>query len=288
MLLIACANVANLTLARLSERGRELGVRAALGAGRGRLLRQLLTESTLLAFLGGLLGLVVAFLTRDALVQFVARFTPRADEVQIDGTVLFFTLAATVFTGLLVGSLPGLPAFERLARALAGDGRTTAGRSRQRLRAALAVSQLALSFMLLIGAALMLRSFAKLQQVDAGFRSDNVLTMTLDLNWSKYTTPERGADRAKVLEFFEPLWERMRALPGVVTAGTAWTFPLNSGFSSNGSFMVERVHEDAADAAPGGVPRREPRVLRGPGRARPPRPRASTPTTATAPSAWWW
>ncbi len=244
VLFIACANVANLTLARLSERGRELGVRAALGAGRGRLLRQLLTESTLIALLGGLLGLAVAFLTRDALVQFVARFTPRADEVRIDGSVLIFTLAATVFTGLLVGSLPGLPAFERLAKALAGDGRTTAGRSRSRLRGALAVSQLALSFMLLIGAALMLRSFAKLQQVDAGFRSDNVLTMTLDLNWSKYTTPERRADRAKVLELFEPLWERVRALPGVVTAGTAWTFPLNSGFSSNGSFMIERVHQD--------------------------------------------
>ncbi len=243
VLLIACANVANLTLARLSDRGRELGVRAALGAGRGRLLRQLLTESTLLAGLGGLLGLAVAFLTRDALVQFAARFTPRADEVRIDGAVLAFSLVATVLTGLVVGSLPGLPAFERLARAL-GDGRTTAGRSRQRLRSALAVSQLALSFMLLIGAALMLRSFAKLQQVDAGFRADNVLTMTLDLNWSKYTTPERRLDREQVLKVFEPLWEHVRGIPGVVTAGTAWTFPLNSSFSSNGTFMVEGLHQD--------------------------------------------
>jgi putative ABC transport system permease protein len=243
VLLIACANVANLTLARLSERGRELGLRAALGAGRGRLLRQLLTESTLLALLGGAFGLVVAFLTRDALVEFAARFTPRAEEVEIDGAVLAFSLAATVLTGLLVGSLPGLPAFERLARALAGDGRTTAGRSRQRLRSALAVSQLALSFMLLIGAALMLRSFAKLQQVDAGFRADNVLTMTVDLNWSKYSTPERRVDREQVLKVFEPLWEKVRGIPGVATAGTAWTFPLNSAFSSNGSFMVEGVHQ---------------------------------------------
>jgi putative ABC transport system permease protein len=244
VLLIACANVANLTLARLSDRGRELGVRAALGAGRGRLLRQLLTESTLLALLGGGLGLVVAVLTRHALVQFAARFTPRAEEVQIDGTVLAFTLGATVLTGLLVGSLPGLPAFERLARALAGDGRTTAGRTRQRLRGALAVSQLALSFMLLIGAALMLRSFAKLQQVDAGFRSENVLTMTIDLNWSKYTTPEHRADRERLLKVFEPLWERVRGIPGVVTAGTAWTFPLNSSFSSNGTYMLEGVHQE--------------------------------------------
>ena len=125
VLLIACANVANLTLARLSERGRELGVRAALGAGRSRLLRQLLTESVLLALVGGVVGLLVAYLTRDALVQFAARFTPRAKEVQIDGTVLLFSLGATVLTGLVVGSLPGLPAFERLARALSGDGRTT-------------------------------------------------------------------------------------------------------------------------------------------------------------------
>jgi predicted permease len=244
VLLIACANVANLTLARLSDRGRELGVRAALGAGRGRLFRQLLTESALLALLGGAVGLAVAFLTRDALVQFAARFTPRADEVQIDGAVLAFSLAATLATGLLVGSLPGLPAFERLARALGGDGRTTASRSRQRLRSALAVSQLALSFMLLIGAALMLRSFAKLQQVDAGFRADNVLTMTVDLNWSKYATPERRVDRERVLGVFEPLWDKVRGIPGVVTAGTAWTFPLNSAFSSNGSYMVEGVHED--------------------------------------------
>ena len=243
VLLIACANVANLSLARLSERGRELGVRAALGADRGRLLRQLLTESTLLATLGGLLGLGVAFLTRDALVQFITRFTPRADEVRIDGSVLAFTVAATVLTGLIVGSLPGLPAFERLAYAMAGDGRTTAGRGRERMRSALAVSQLALSFMLLIGAALMLRSFAKLQQVDAGFRSDNVLTMTVDLNWSKYTTPERQVDREQVLKVFEPLWQNVRAIPGVVSAGTSWTFPLNTTFSSNGSFMVEGLHE---------------------------------------------
>jgi len=243
VLLIACANVANLSLARLSERGREMGVRAALGADRVRLLRQLLTESTLLALLGGVLGLGVAWLTRDALVQFITRFTPRADEVRIDGGVLAFPLAATILTGLIVGSLPGLPRFERLASALAGDGRTTSGRASERMRSALAVSQLALSFMLLIGAALMLRSFAKLQQVETGFRADNVLTMTLDLNWSKYTTPERQADREQILKIFEPLWDHVRGVPGVVTAGTAWTFPLNSTFSSNGGFMVEGIHQ---------------------------------------------
>jgi predicted permease len=159
VLLIACANVANLSLARLSDRGRELALRAALGAGRARILRQLLTESLLLALAGGGVGLLLAVSTLEALVGFAARFSPRATEIHIDGVVLAFTLGVAILTGLLVGTLPGLPAFERLARGLAGEGRATAGPSRQRLRAALVVSQLALSFMLLIGAALMLRSF---------------------------------------------------------------------------------------------------------------------------------
>ena len=244
VLLIACANVANLSLARLSDRGRELAVRAALGAGRHRLLRHLLTESTLLALAGGALGLLVAALTLEALVGFAARFTPRAGEVRIDGAVLAFTLGMALLTGLVVGTLPGLPAFERLARTLAGEGRMTAGRSRQRLRSALVVSQLALSFMLLIGAALMLRSFAKLQQVDAGFRTENVLTLTLDLNWAKYTNPERRVDRARVLGVIESLWERVRALPGVVTTGSAWTFPLNSAWRNDGTFMIEARHAE--------------------------------------------
>ena len=135
-------------------------------------------------------------------MQFAARFTPRAAEVQIDGAVLAFSLAATVLHGpRRRDRCPASPAFERLARA--ARRRTAApppAASRQRLRSALAVSQLALSFMLLIGAALMLRSFAKLQQVDAGFRAQNVLTMTVDLNWSKYSTPERRVDREQVPE----------------------------------------------------------------------------------------
>jgi predicted permease len=242
VLLIACANVANLSLARLSERGRELAVRAALGASRRRLLRQLLTESSLLALAGGVLGLGVASLTLEALVRFAARFTPRAGEIHIDGAVLVFTLVTAVLTGLLVGTLPGVPALERLAGALAGEGRVTASHSRQRLRSALVVSELAFSFMLLIGAALMLRSFAKLQRVDTGFRTENILTLSVDLNWSTYTNPERQVDRARVLKVMEPLFERIRALPGVVTTGSAWTFPLNSGWRNDGTFMVEGRH----------------------------------------------
>jgi predicted permease len=240
VLLIGCANVANLTLARAVERGRELAVRAALGAGRGRLLRQMLTESTLIALVGGALGLLFAAVSLDLLRTFAARFSPRAAEVTIDGRVLLFTLVVSLLTGLAFGSLPALPGREQLGAALTSEsGRTSAGRSRQRLRFALAVSQLALSFMLLMGAALMLRSFSKLQAVEPGFRTEDVLTARIDLNWSNYVNPERPSDNERALGFYHPLLERVRTFPGVVSAGYAWTFPLNSGFRTDGTFQVE-------------------------------------------------
>jgi predicted permease len=240
ILLIACANVANLMLARLGERGRELAVRAALGAGRGRILRQLLTETTLLALVGGAVGLLLALATRGALTSFAARFSPRAGEIQIDGAVLAFTLLVSLATGLVFGALPGLPGAERLARAALGDGaRTTAGRSRRGLRSALVVSQLALSFLLLIGAALMLRSFAKLRQVDGGFVTQSVLAVDVDLNWSRYRTPERSLTLQRVLGFHDPLAQRVRALPGVRAYGNAATFPLNNDFRHDMEFEIE-------------------------------------------------
>ena len=162
MLLIACANVANLTLARLLERGRELAIRSALGAGRARLLRQLLTESTIVALAGGLLGLVLAFAARGLLATFAARLTPRAGEVQIDGSVLLFTLVTSVLTGILAGALPGLPGRERIAETLVAEStRSTGDRRKHRMRTGLVAWQLALSFILLIGASLTLRSFAE-------------------------------------------------------------------------------------------------------------------------------
>lgn len=241
ILLIACANVGNLALARLLERGRELAIRQALGAGRSRILRQLLTESTLLALAGGGLGLLLAVATRGLLVSFAARFTPRAAEIRLDGAVLVFTLAVSVLTGVLAGSLPGLPRGASLLRFLAGDGgRSSADARALRLRRALVAWQFALSFVLVIGAALMLRSFHKLSLVESGFSAENVLTVAIDLNWSRYATPERQADRERVLGFHEPLVERVRALPGVRAAGNAWTFPLNAGFSgADGNFLIE-------------------------------------------------
>jgi len=245
VLLIACANVANLIIARLSGRERELAVRAALGAGRSRIVRQLLTESTLLALAGGALGLVLAAAGARLLSTFAARFTPRAAEVSLDGWVLGFTLLVSLATGIVAGSLPGLPAWPRLARALGESGRSTSGPGRRRLRGALVVAQLAFSFILLIGAALTLRSLAELGRVDAGFRAENVLTMSIDLNWSKYTAEGHRTDREKVLAFHEALADRTRSMPGVIGVGAAWTFPLNSRFRNDNSFEIAgRVVED--------------------------------------------
>jgi putative ABC transport system permease protein len=239
VLLIACANVANLIIARLSAREREIAVRAALGAGRARLVRQLLTETTLLALAGGALGLLLAVFGVDLLRSFAGRFTPRASEVRIDGWVLAFALVLSVATGLFAGSLPGLPPWQKLVQAISdGGGRSTAGAGKGRLRNALLVFQLALSFVLLIGSALTLRSFAELNRVDPGFRAENVLTLSVDLDFSRYVTP-KGVDRDRVLGFHRPLQERVAALPGVVTVGAGWTFPLNSSFNNDGSFQVE-------------------------------------------------
>jgi predicted permease len=247
VLLIACANVANLTLARLSERRRELAVRAALGAGRRRLLRQLVTESLLLGLAGGALGLVFAAAVQGMLTTFAARFTARATEVQLDGTVLLFALVVSVVTGLFFGTLPGLPSAEALARTSGSEGRAAGGRGGRRTRTVLVVSQLALSFTLLIGAALMLRSFAKLQAVDPGFRVENVLTMGLHLNWSTHTTPQ-GFDRDRVLAFHDVLQERLRALPGVLSTGTAFAVPLNAGFHHDFDVFLEGQDPGAASA----------------------------------------
>jgi hypothetical protein len=249
VLLIACANVANLTLARMVERGRELAIRSALGAGRTRLLRQLLTESTILALAGGGLGLLFAYATRGLLTAFAARLTPRAGEVTIDVPVLLFTLVTSVLTGLLAGTLPGLPGRERIAPLLlAESGRTTGDRRRQRVRAGLVAWQLALSFVLLIGAALMLRSFANLRSVDAGFKGDHVLTARLNLNFSTYTNAERPIDVDRVNAFYRSVEDRLRALPGVVAIGSAWTFPLNNAFQNDGTFAIEGRGESAGPA----------------------------------------
>ncbi|HEX8184314.1 MAG TPA: ABC transporter permease, partial [Blastocatellia bacterium] len=225
VLLIACANVANLTLARLMRREREMAVRAALGAGRGRLIRQLLTESTLLSLLGGVLGLLLAAGGLHLLVAFAARFTTRASEISIDASVLLFTLVISVATGLAFGLMPAFTSEKNFTASLKeGSGRTTAGAARQRVRNLLIVAQVAVSFMLLIGAGLMMRSLFKLQQVSPGYNPENVLAMRL----TKYNTAEQDRD------FFNRVLEKIKNQPGVISTSLASTYPMNPQGNTNG------------------------------------------------------
>ncbi|HXL21076.1 MAG TPA: ABC transporter permease [Candidatus Dormibacteraeota bacterium] len=234
VLLIACANVANLNLARMVKRERELAVRAAMGAGRVRMFRQLLTESFLLAVIGGGLGLLISWGGLHLLVSFAARFTPRAREIHMDGAVLAFTLVVAVLTSVLSGTAPAAAAREALVSSLKeGSGQSTMSRGRRRLRGLLIVSQVAFSFLLLIGAGLMLRSFMKLQQVDAGFHPENVLTMRLGLNFTKYNSDDK--QRA----FFETLLDKISAQPGVNSAAASMTVPLGDAMRMTGDFQIE-------------------------------------------------
>jgi putative ABC transport system permease protein len=222
LLLIVCASVANLMLARLLKREREMAIRMSLGAGRWRLIRQLLTESTLLALAGAVVGLGIAFLSMNLLVTLAGQFTTRAQEVGLNGVVLLFTLVIAAMTGLIVGAIPALPGRASLASAIQEGGRTVSG-GRGSLRSTLIVAQVAVSFVLLIGAGLLLQSLWKLQSVDAGIRTDSVLSMRVALNFSKYTTQPLRA------QFLTTLADRLRDIPDVRSAGGAGTFPMNDG-----------------------------------------------------------
>ena len=221
VLLIVCANVANLALARLLHRQRELALRTALGAGRGRIARQLLTESALLALAGGTAGLLLALPALRLLTAFAARFTPRAHEIGIDGTVLLFTVGVALLTGLLAGMAPAFSRQDPTALLKEGGDRGTAGGRSLRTRNLLIVFQLAASFMLLIGAGLTLRSFWELEQVDPGFRPERVTTAGLHLDWNRYDTEER---RWVVLD---DLLKRVKAHPGVISVALGSAYPLD-------------------------------------------------------------
>ncbi|HEX8148155.1 MAG TPA: ABC transporter permease [Pyrinomonadaceae bacterium] len=223
VLLIACANVANLTLARAAGRHREIAVRSALGAGRGRIVRQLLTESLLLALSGGLLGLLFALWGVKLLSAFVPENVPRFGETSTDLPVLGFTLGASLLTGLLFGIAPALQSSRfDLNEALKEGGRSgTDGRGRTRIRSALIVVEVALSLVLLVGAGLLVKSFFKLSNTDPGFDPGNTLTASVSLATVRYDTDEKIAD------FFRRLIERVRALPGVVSVGAVTPLPLS-------------------------------------------------------------
>ncbi len=224
VLLIGCANVANLMLVRAAEREREIAVRAALGGGQARIIAQTLTESTVLAIAGGLVGLGLAWAGIRILVAMQPDGIPRIDTVGVDGTVLLFTLAASLLSALIFGAAPALRAARPdLANALKDRGSDAGGVRGNKVRTVLVVAEVGLSLVLLIGAGLMVRSFAKLQQVHPGFDSKNVLTFSVPLPFFKYTNPEQR------ISFFERFQQRVGALPGVQSVGGMTPLPLAGG-----------------------------------------------------------
>ncbi|MHB8656078.1 MAG: ABC transporter permease [Terriglobia bacterium] len=222
VLLIACANVANLILARMARRERELTVRSAMGAGKSRLLRQLLTESALMGLLAGAIGLLMAAGSLKLLIAFAAEFTPRAREITIDGWVLVFALVAAAATTLVFGSASALYSRQDISSGLKeGTTQSTIGRNRQRVRSALIVAQVAFSFVLLTGTGLMVRSLINLLNVDPGYAPQHVLNVSLFPNWSKYKTGEQ------LRIFSKRLLEKVQPQPGVLSAAVASSFPLD-------------------------------------------------------------
>jgi putative ABC transport system permease protein len=226
VLLIACANVANLLLARSSSRGREIAVRVAMGASRTRLIRQLLTESALIALAGGTLGLAVAGSGLSSLLAMAPSNLPRLNDIRLDSWVFAFTFLISILTGAVFGIAPALYATKtNLSEALKeGAARASAGAGRARLRQGLVISEFALSLVLLTGAGLMIATFAKLMNTNPGFDAHHVLTMQFWLNGSKYnSTPE-------IMRFYRAVDERIEGLPGVNAEGVvAAGLPLERG-----------------------------------------------------------
>jgi len=232
VLLIACANVANLLLARATTRQKEIAIRTALGASRGRIVRQLLTESILLSTAGGALGLLLASWGVDLIVAISPNSIPRSREIGLDNRVLIFTIAVSALTGIIFGLVPALQASKPdLNETLKDAGRGSTG-SRHLVRSGLVVGEVALTLVLLIGAGLMIRSFVRLQQVDPGFSTERLLTFNILLPQKKY--PE---DPQKI-NFYEQVADKLRALPGVQTVGLSSGLPLgNNGWQT--SFVID-------------------------------------------------
>jgi putative ABC transport system permease protein len=216
LLLIACTNVANLLLSRAATRQKEITVRLTVGAGRSRIVRQLLTESALLALLGGLLGLVLAHWGKDLLVAFISPNLPALEPIVLDYRVLGFSLALAVLTGLAFGMVPALQASKVSLNEVLKEASRSASESRSGLlfRNVLTMGETALAMVLLVGAGLLFRSFLQVRGIDMGFKSQNILSMTIDLTPSQYITPKAQA------AFFQQVLERIKSLDGVQAAGS--------------------------------------------------------------------
>ena len=232
VLLIACANVANLLLVRGVAREGELALRTALGAGRARLIRQLVTESLVLSLVGGTIGLLLAILGTKLLIVSAPQNIPRLDAIRVDGTVLAFTLAVTAITGALFGLVPARQMLNPdISSTLRENGRGAQRGAKHRARRMLVVAEVALSVMLLAGAGLLIRSFTRLMNVDPGFRTEHLMSFALALPEAKYEKPtSQGA-------MIEAVMERIRSIPGVQSAGAGQGLPL-TGYGFSLSFNV--------------------------------------------------
>ena len=245
VLLIACANVANLTLARMLRRDRELAMRMALGAGRARLIRQLLTESTIVSVAGGIVGLAFAWSTLDMLTTFIGRFTERTGEIEIDPWVLAFTLGISVATGLIFGTFPALASRVDLVSVLKTGGKGTSDiGSRGRVQSVLIVAQVAVSVVLLIAAGLLLLTFYRLQRVDPGYRGDRVLSAEVFGNFSKYSNPQA------VRALYTSVLGRLESSPGVISAAITNGVPLSGVQPGQTRFQIRGVTYENPDVAP--------------------------------------
>ena len=234
ILLIACANIANLLLARAATRMREMAIRTALGAGRRRLVRQLLTESLLMSAGGGALGLLFAVWGKELLLAFSPGNIPRFDEISVDASVFSFTLGITLLTTLIFGLVPALASSKiDLTSSLKEGGQKGGGDARHnRARNLFVVLEVAFALMLLIGAGLMIKSFMRLQRVDPGFDPDNILALQISLPGSKYK------EDPQLIAFYQQALERIKSLPGVGDAGLTLTLP-SQGAAWTSDFTVE-------------------------------------------------
>jgi putative ABC transport system permease protein len=249
VLLIACANIANLLLARGTSRQREIAVRTALGASRFRIVRQLLTESFVLSVAGGALGVLLGLWLTKLLIAISPANTPRFNEIRPDGRVFIFSIALTVLTSLVFGLAPALQAsrLDQSARLKEGTRGNAGGVHSNRVRGVLMVAEIAMSFMLLVGAGLLIKSFLHLREVNAGFNPDNVLTVRVA------APPAKFKEDAQRGEFFRQVNERVQSLPGVQSAGMILSLPLSGdtfnvwrGYIREGRPAIPEENGDAA------------------------------------------
>jgi putative ABC transport system permease protein len=242
VLLIACANVANLLIARSVNRSREMALRAALGAGPGRLVRQLLTESLLLGAAGGALGIALAWLGLETLLSLAPMTIPRLDQVAVDGRVLAFAVLLSLATGLLFGIVPAWRSGRVNPQRALAETRATAGAASHRTRTILVIADLAVALVLLAGAGLMLRSVGRLLQVDPGFDPRQVLTAQFSLVGRAY------AEDPVVSRFIDRVVERVRALPGVEAAAATGQIPMGGNYDQRGFHIEGRIPANTADS----------------------------------------